>query len=242
MRSGFVRVFTFAVMLVMLLTTFQAPAFAYSYSNSFTLTNMTGCAISEVYIYPTYNSNCGQCRNKNWIYNGGSVTISFTNAEMNLYTDWSFRVCFTKNGRYYYSQWDNVNPSDFVYAGSVMLTSNEYGGMTLDYGGSGSGTESGTFTLLNMTGGSITEIYFYPMNNSNWGQLRNANWVLNGGEVKIRFTANELAVDTPWCMRLGLASGKYSFIYWENISLEDFVDSGYVTITMRNGEYYIDFD
>lgn len=235
MRRRFTRIFSFAVMLVMLLMCFQVNAFAAS-SNSFRLLNMTGCSISEVYFYPTYNSNFGQPRNRGWIYNGNEITVSFTNAEMRLNTDWSMRLCYIKNGYHYYSVWDNISPSDFTGAGSVVITSNEYGGMTIDFGGNNP-TSSGSFTLLNMTGSSITEVYFYPMNNSNFGQLRNANWVLNGNELNVRFTANELALDVDWCMRLGFASGKYSFVYWENVPIDAFVNSGYVTIYIDNGTY-----
>lgn len=242
MRSRLYRIFTFSLMLIMLVMSMNLSASASSYnynsssSNSFTLLNMSGCSISELYFYPSYNTSFGQCRNTNWIYNGNSVSVRFTNAELRMNTQWSFRVCYTQGGRHYYCVWDNVTPSDFTDAGTVVLTSNEYGGMTLDFGGIDP-VSSGTFTLLNMTGSSITEIYFYPMNNSTWGKMRNSGWIKNGEEINIRFTSNELSVDTDWCMRLGFSGGRYSFVYWEDVPINAFVDSGFVTIYIDGGTY-----
>ena len=54
--------------------------------------------------------------------------------------------------------------------------------------------------------------------------------------------ANEMMLDADWCMRLGFASGKYSFVYWEHIDLRDFVDSGYVTVYTTSDGYYLDFE
>jgi len=242
MRSRLSRIFTLALMLIMLVMSMNLTASASSYnynassSNVFTLVNMSGNPISEIYLRPSYNTALGQCRITNWIYNGNSATIRFTNAEMRLSVDWSMRICYTKGGRHYYSEWDNIYPSELVSAGTILLTSNEYGGMTLDYDGINP-EQSGTFTLLNMTGDPITEIYFYPINNSNWGKLRNTNWVRNGAEVNVRFTANELALNTTWCMRLGFSGGRYSFVYWEDVPINAFVDSGFVTIYIDGGTY-----
>lgn len=246
MRNRYYRIFTFALMLVMLLMSMNLTAFASSYgfissnTSSFTFLNMSGCPVSELYFYPSSNNTCGQTRNSDWIYNGNSTTVRLTNAELRLNTDWTFRVCFTKGGSHYFCNWTNITLSDFINAGTVVLSSNEYGGMTLDFGGVDSSSQSSTFTLLNMTGNPITEIYFYPINNSTWGKLRNTNWVSNGNEVKIRLTANELAVNTTWCMRLGFSGGRYAFVYWEDVPVDAFVDSGYVTIYIDNGVYMYD--
>lgn len=242
MHRRIFRVFTFALMLVMVMMSMNLTASADVSSNSFEFLNMSGCSISEIYIYPSYNSSLGQPRNREWVTNGSSAIVRFTNAELRLNGEWSLRICYIKNGYHYYSQWDNLRISDFVGVGTVIVTANEYGGMTLDYSGSAANTQAGSFTLCNMTGSSITEIYFYPINNSNWGNLRNRNWLLNGNELTIRFSANEMMLDADWCMRLGFASGKYSFVYWENIDLRDFVDSGYVTVYTTSDGYYLDFE
>ena len=79
MKNRFVRIGSFALMLVMLLGCCSFTAYAAGYSssgNSFTLLNMSGIAITEVYFYPSYNSSWGKIRNTSWIYNGREAKVS----------------------------------------------------------------------------------------------------------------------------------------------------------------------
>lgn len=242
MKSRIRRIFAFALMLVFVLMSMNLTASAAS-GNSFTLLNMSGLSISEVYIYPSYNSNWGNARNRSWIYNGNEANISFTNAEMRVNTDWSIRIGFNKGSYISYALWEDVNPADLINAGTIIVTTNESGGYTIDFGGTGPATYGNGFTLLNMTGLSITEIYFYPINNSVWGDCRNRNWVYNGDEAEISFTSNEMMIDVEWCMRIGFNRGRYvSYVCWEGLTLEEFVDSGYVTVMTNGDGYTIYFD
>ena len=247
MRNRLYRVFAMAMMVVLLLSSMNLTASA-AYSstgsgNSFTLINMSGLSISEVYFYPAHNSTWGNARNRGWIYNGNEGKISFTSAEMRLNTEWAVRIGFNKGRSVSYALWEDLTLSDFIDAGTVFVTANENGGYTIDFGGGDLSVEGNTCTLLNMTGLSITEVYFYPISNSVWGDCRNKSWVYNGDEVEVRFTDNELMLDVEWCMRLGFNMGRsVSYVYWDGLSLEDFVNSEYVTVMTEDDGYIIYFE
>ncbi|MBQ5771775.1 MAG: hypothetical protein IIW08_11455 [Clostridia bacterium] len=246
MKNRFVRIGSFALMLVMLLGCCSFTAYAAGYSssgNSFTLLNMSGIAITEVYFYPSYNSSWGKIRNTSWIYNGREAKVSFTSAEMRLNTEWCIRIGFNK-GRYVsYALWEGISPSELVNAQYVTVISNDQGGYTLDYGGGNANVGDNAFTLLNMTGSAITEVYFYPSSNSIWGKIRNSNWIYNGDEATMRFDYNELGLDVEWCMRLGINMGRYvSYVCWEGLSLEDFVNCDYILVTSEGNSYTICFE
>lgn len=246
MYNRFFRVLSLALITALLLGCCTQPASAAGYSssgNSFTLLNMSGVAITEVYFYPSYNGNWGKTRNGNWIYNGDDATLSFTGAEMRLNTEWSIRIGFNK-GRYVsYALWEGITPSELTEAGCITVISNDQGGYTLDFGESDTDVSSNTFTLLNMSGNTISEVYFYPENNSIWGKTRNANWIYNGDDATMRFDYNELGLDVEWCMCVGFSMGRYvSYVYWDGLTLEDFVTSDYVTITSDGSGYTITFE
>lgn len=249
MRTRFYRLFALAMLVAFVMASMNFTASAQSYSasasnNSFTLTNMTGLSITEVYFYPVYNSTWGNARNRGWIYNGGDSKISFTSAELRLNTEWALRIGFNKGRSVSYALWEGLTLSEFTDAGSVIVTCNNDGGYTINFGGNG-GTEyqGNSFTLLNMTGRSITEIYFYPLNNTVWGDCRNRGWVYNGSEVEITFDDKELLLGGEWCMRIGFNSGRYvSYVLWDYLDLADFVNSGYVTVVTEGNGYTIYFD
>lgn len=246
MYNRFFRIFTFSLMLVMFLGCCNLTASAAGYAssgNSFTLLNMSGIAITEVYFYPSYNGNWGKTRNTSWIYNGREATLSFTSAEMRLNTEWSIRIGFNK-GRYVsYALWEDVSPSELVAAGCVTVVCNDQGGYTLDFGKNDTDVSGNSFTLLNMSGNAITEVYFYPANNSIWGKTRNGDWIYNGDDATMRFDYNELGLDVEWCMCVGFSMGRYvSYVYWDDLTLEDFVESDYVLITSNGSGYTLSFE
>ena len=248
MFNRFSRIFAFALMLVMVLMSLNLTASAATYStnsgsNSFTLLNMSGHSITEVYFYPSYNRTWGNARNRSWIYNGREATLSFTSSEMRLKTEWSVRIGFDK-GRYVtYALWEGVSPAELVEAQYITVIANEQGGYTLDYGGSEPTADNNEFTLLNMTGLAITEVYFYPISNSTWGNSRNRDWIYNGGEETMRFSYNELGLNVEWAMTLGLNRGRYvSYITWEGLTLADFVNCDYVNVYANGDGYTISFE
>ena len=246
MSNRFSRVFAFALTLVMLLASMNLTASAASYSygsNSFNLLNMSGHSITEVYFYPSYNSTWGNARNRGWIYNGREATLSFTSAEMRLNTEWSMRIGFDK-GRYVsYALWEDISPAELVEAQNVTVYANEQGGYTLDYDGTTPTGDDNEFTILNMTGLAITEVYFYPASNSTWGNSRNREWIYNGDEETMRFSYNELGLNVEWCMTIGLNRGRYvSYITWEGLTLADFVNCDYVNIYSNGDGYTISFE
>ena len=242
----FKKISAFALMVVVILTSMNLIASAASYSSggtSFNLLNMSGHSITEVYFYPSYNNTWGNARNRGWIYNGREAVLSFTSAEMRLNTEWSLRIGFDK-GRYVsYALWEDVSPAELVKAQSITVIANEQGGYTLDYSGSNPTVDNNEFTLLNMTGLAITEVYFYPVSNSTWGNSRNRDWIYNGGEETMRFSYNELGLDVEWCMTLGLNKGRYvSYITWEGLTLADFVNCDYVNVYSNGDGYTISFE
>lgn len=246
MNRRIYKSFVFALMLVMALMSLNLNASAATYSsggNSFTLLNMSGHSITEVYFYPSYNRTWGNARNRSWIYNGREAVLSFTSAEMRLNTDWSVRIGFDK-GRYVtYALWEGVSPAELVSAQYITVVANDQGGFTLDYGGSDTTVDTNLFTILNMTGLAITEVYFYPISNSTWGNPRNKDWIYNGGEETMRFNYNELGLNVEWCMTIGLNRGRYvSYVTWEGITLEDFVNCDYVNIYSNGDGYTISFE
>ncbi|MBQ1257651.1 MAG: hypothetical protein IIX93_10320, partial [Clostridia bacterium] len=224
------------------------PAFSLLSSKSFTLLNMSGSSITEVYIYPSYNSSWGEIRNQAWIYNGREATITFTNSEYNMdYVSWSMRIGINK-GRYVsYSLWEDVSPTDLVSSGKVTLLSNGYGGYTLDYTSTSSVTtqlNKNSFKINNMSGNPIIEVYIYPMNNSNFGKMRNDGWVYNGDSVTVTLNSNELNLNVNWCLRIGVRkNGRAYYTYWENVDISDLINYGPITVyTGSNGwlSYYYD--
>ncbi len=249
MRSRFFRIFTFALMLTVLLTSMPMAASAAGYSssssssNSFTLLNMSGHSITEVYFYPSSNRTWGNARNRGWISNGREANLSFTSAEMRLNVEWSIRIGFDM-GRYVsYVLWDEVSPAELVAAQYITVYGNAQGGYTLDYGGSDIDVDENQFTLLNMSGLAITEVYFYPVSNSTWGNARNKSWIYNGQEEDMQFNYSELGLDVEWCMRLGFNMGRYvSYVYWDGLTLADFVNCDYVMVVAEGDGYTIYFE
>lgn len=224
------------------------PAFSLLSSKSFTLLNMSGSSITEVYLYPSYNSSWGDPRNTQWIYNGREATITFTNSEYNMsYTTWNMRIGINKGYYVSYYLWEDVSPSDLVSSETVTLLANGYGGYTLDYDAANSGTnytDKNYFTIYNYSGNPIIEVYLYPMNSSNFGKMRNSGWISSGDSVTVYMTSNELNMNIDWCMRIGVRkSGRAYYTYWNNVDLSDLINYGPITVyTGSNGWLSYSYD
>lgn len=205
-----------AMTLVIMLLSSLVPAFAAS--NSFTLYNYTGQSITEIYLYPSYNSKFGNPRNtKGYVYDRGSVTISVTSQEANLNCSWNLRITLRDSKyRSTWYVWEELNLSSLL-GDQLNLTCTSDGHLNLASAGSPDTTVNRSVKVTNLTGDSMTEVYIYPSNNSKWGNSRTTGWIYNGYSSTFAMTSAETAVNTGWNITICFRSGNRAYsVTWSD--------------------------
>lgn len=240
----------YLILVLVLALSFQMTQAANS-NVTFTITNYTGRAITEVYLYPTYSSSWGKARNlSGWIRSNSSGPITVTTAEVNRNCSWSLRVGF--NASYYvtYVEWEDVDLASYIGGNleiyetgsgweiSLADDSDFYGGGSGYNGGStyngGSSYTAMEFKLFNNSGRAITEVYLYPAGSSSWGKCRNVSRIADGSSTTIRLTSTELRNSRGWCLRIGFDYPRYvSYCEWSDVDLNDYLGG-----TMEVGCYF----
>lgn len=131
MRNRFIRLFSIAMMLVLVLAGMNFTASASTDMNSFTFCNMTDTTIVEVYIYLSGGGR-GMPRNYQWLHSGSSDVINFYASELRSYGSWKMSVGFKSNSGVYTKYLDIPTPAQLVDAGFAALSINSQGEYVLN--------------------------------------------------------------------------------------------------------------
>ena len=237
MNGRMLKVLSLALMLALLLSCI--PAFAATVgSNQMQINNNTGASITEVYIYPNYNSRVGDARNKGWIKNQESGIVTLTSTEARRDCLWNMTVVFKqKNGRSFRVTWEDLDMS--YYLGETVeftVTGDGYYNMSIinDYG-------TISFNFYNDTGYILTEVYFFAENSTTWGQMRNNKEINDQNQIRINFNSAESNSNTNWTLHVLLREGRQLYyVEFEGINLRDY-DGGTMMLSVnRYGELYIE--
>lgn len=217
---------------------------------TFQITNLSGRAITEVYLYPAYSGSWGKTRNlAGWIRNNETGTITVTAAEVARNCTWNLRIGFNYSYYVSYAEWEDIDLNS--YLGQTLEVSATYDGWEIslqddsysDYNwgtgsngssGSGTGYTSLEFKIFNNSGRAITEVYIYPEGSSSWGSIRNNKWIYDGQSTTIRLNSNEAKSNRKWCLRIGFDYSRYvSYAEWSDVDLSDYLGG-----TMQVGCYF----
>ena len=243
MKGRFLRLMSLTLTLALLIGC--VPAFAVEPTklatlgnNQIQINNNTGASITEVYLYPNYNSRVGDARNKGWIRNQESGVISITSTEVNRNCLWNMTVVFKPQGRSAFRvTWEDLDLS--YYLGEVIeftVTDNGYYHLSvIDPIGNIS------FDFYNDTGYILTEVYFFAANSTTWGQMRNNKEIYDQGKITVNFNSTESNSNADWVLHVILREGRT--LYWvefEDINLRDYNGGTMVLGVNRDGTLYIE--
>lgn len=96
------------------------------------ITNCTGEAISEVYVYPCNNSRWGNSRTNKWIYNYDSETFVMNSQEISVNTLWNITICFRSGRRSFSVTWEEWD-IDSIIGNELMIYKSGTNTYTMEY-------------------------------------------------------------------------------------------------------------
>ena len=84
-----------------------------------------------------------------------------------------------------------------------------------------------TLTFINRTGYSICEFYVAPESAKSWGSIKNAEWIKSEEQIEVTFTAEQLASEAEWKVRIGVyRAGKVAFTNFNHVDLASLLETG----------------